>query len=83
MATGLIPTATIRNVHSTLTFVNVEVWICPRGDRVELRTIRPRLKTEGAVKVGTYNNAIGLSEFIEDVKFAYREFNGMGVGNAA
>lgn len=79
----MIPNNTIRNVHSRLTFVNVDVWICPRGTRVELRTMQKRARAGGAVKVGTYNNAIGLSEFIEDVKFAYREFDGKGVGNAA
>lgn len=83
MAVGMIQLRTIRGVHSNLTFANVEIWICPRGIKAELRIARYPSRADGAVKVGTYNNAVTLADFVDDVTVAYREFAGLGVVRAA
>lgn len=67
----------IRNLWSRFGVGRSEVWLCPRGDRVELRVVIVEPWVQGAMLVGVYTGEALLADFVADVREAEKEFFGV------
>ncbi|MBN8740713.1 MAG: hypothetical protein BGP24_14725 [Lysobacterales bacterium 69-70] len=64
----------IKQIWSRFAARPAEVWICPRGDRVELKIVKVEPWVQGARLVGNYTGAVLLADFTDDVRAAESEF---------
>lgn len=78
----MITTNAIRNTWSRFGAGRSEVWLCPRGDRVELRIVIVDPWVQDAMLVGVYTGEALLADFMADVREAEKEFLG-GIRRAA
>lgn len=79
----MISDYTIRQTWARFVAEPAEVWICPRGARVELRIVRYEPWVQGALLVGNYTGAVLLRDFMDDVRAAEAEFYQAGGRYAA
>lgn len=73
----MISTRTICAIWSKFGAGLSEVWLCPRGDRVELRIVIVEPWVQDAMLVGVYSGAVLLADFAADVREAEKQFFGV------
>lgn len=64
----------IRGIWSRLTAEPAEVWLYPRGDRLEARIVHVEPWIQDALLVGTYTSAVLISDLVDDVWAAEADF---------